>query len=64
MPDSGLADRLEMGIVFIFFLWPETPRLSFFRSDDIKLEYIFKFLEHCTFPEYVCGTTIESHTCI
>lgn len=59
-----MAVSLEMGIFFICLLWPEIPRLLFSHSDDIELEYIFKLLEHCTFPEYVCGTIIESHTCI
>lgn len=59
-----MADNLEMGIFFISLLWPEIPRPSFFCLDDIELEYIFKLLDHCTFPEYVCGTAIESHTCI
>lgn len=52
-----MADHLERGIFFICLLWPEIPRLSFFVH-DIELEYIFKLLEHFTFPEYVCGTTI------
>lgn len=60
-----MADNLEMGIFFICLLWPEIVRPSFFFClDDIELEYIFKLLEHCTFPEYVCETAIESHTCI
>lgn len=53
-----MTDRLEMGIFFICLLWPEIPRLSFFIQMTIELKYIFKLLEHCPFPEYVCGTTI------
>jgi len=46
----------------LFLAW--NPKTFFFRSDNTELEFIFKLLEHCTFPEYACGTATESHTCI